>query len=191
MRFDHFRLVAPIYEFVIPTPDLSRLRAVADLRATDRLLDVGGGTGRISKHLASAVASAALLDVSYGMLRQAEGRDLRLCQGSVEALPFPDGVFDRIVAVDSFHHFPNQRVAAQELLRILAPGGRLIIEEPDVRRFLVKLVALGETLALMRSRFRTPDELIDFFQSPTTSVELHVANHTYWVAVDKGGAVDS
>ncbi|MBN1248943.1 MAG: methyltransferase domain-containing protein [Anaerolineae bacterium] len=185
MRLDHFGLVAPIYERVIRTPDLGRLRAVADLQPTDRLLDVGGGTGRVSMHLESAVASAWVLDFSHGMLRQAVGKGLDVCQGAAEALPFSDGAFDKIVAIDSFHHFVDHQRAAQELLRVLAPGGRLTIEEPDIRRFAVKLVALGETLALMRSRFWRPDELAGFFRGPTTSIKIHAEDHTYWLTVDK------
>jgi hypothetical protein len=49
----------------------------------------------------------------------------------------------------------------------------------------VKLVALGETLALMGSRFRPPAELSAFFRTPVTDVNVYVAAHTYWVAVDK------
>lgn len=185
MRLDLFGLIAPIYERVIPTPDLSQLKSVAGLAPTDRLLDVGGGTGRISAHLESIVASTWIVDVSYGMLEQAAGRGLRLCQGIAEALPFQDGAFDKIVAVDSFHHFIDHGYAARELLRVLAPGGRLVVEEPDIRRFAVKLVALGERLALMRSRFRPPDELADYFRRATTTVTTLAEDHTYWLIIEK------
>jgi demethylmenaquinone methyltransferase/2-methoxy-6-polyprenyl-1,4-benzoquinol methylase len=185
MHLDHFGLVAPIYERVIRTPDLTRLRTVANLQATDRLLDVGGGTGRISRHLVSKVTTAWIIDLSHGMLRQAKDGGIGLCQGVAEALPYPNGAFDKIVAVDSFHHFADHKLAADELLRILRPGGRLTIEEPDIRSFVVKLVALGEKLALMHSHFRPPQELVGLFRRDNTSVHLYATDHTYWLTVDK------
>lgn len=61
--------------------------------------------------------------------------------------------------VDAYHHLADQARALQEMWRILAPGGRLIIEEPDIASFAVRLVALGERLLLMRSRFRSAEHI--------------------------------
>ena len=78
--------------------------------------------------------------------------------------------------VDAFHHFVQpsaaqaQPVAATELLRVLKPGGRLVVEEPDIRRPGVKMIALMEKVLLMRSRFLTPDELAAVFQAAGAQV---------------------
>jgi demethylmenaquinone methyltransferase/2-methoxy-6-polyprenyl-1,4-benzoquinol methylase len=84
---------------------------------------------------------------------------VRRTQSQVDRLPFGDGQFARILVVDAFHHFSNQLAALRELARVLQPGGRLLLEEPDIRRAGVKLIALAETLALMGSRFRKPDDM--------------------------------
>jgi demethylmenaquinone methyltransferase/2-methoxy-6-polyprenyl-1,4-benzoquinol methylase len=98
------------------------------------------------------------------MLREARQKQMIACCGLAEHLPFADGAFDRIVMVDTFHHLHDQHVAAKETLRVLRPGGRLVIEEPDIRRWSVKLVALGERLLLMRSRFYSIADLASVFK---------------------------
>jgi ubiquinone/menaquinone biosynthesis C-methylase UbiE len=185
-QFDHFGFVAGIYDRVITTSAAERLAALARLTPADRLLDAGGGTGRVATQLRPHVGHLAVLDLSYGMLRQAVRKGfLAPCQGVAEALPFADATFTKIVAVDTLHHFGSQADAALELLRVLAPGGCLVVEEPDIRQLVVKLVALGEKLALMRSRFLPPDVVADLFLTPMTSVRVVEEPPNYWVVVDK------
>ncbi len=57
------------------------------------------------------------------------------------------------------HHFPDQAQAVAELVRTLAPGGRIVVQEPNENRWTGKAVALGEKLLGMRSRF-LPAEVI-------------------------------
>jgi demethylmenaquinone methyltransferase/2-methoxy-6-polyprenyl-1,4-benzoquinol methylase len=188
---DLFGLVAPLYDAVagIAEPDVELFAELADLSNAYRCLDAGGGTGRVAEALATALPEAApvwVADISSGMLRQAQDKPMLVpCRAAAEALPFPDGAFPAVVAVDTFHHFHDHAEAARELVRVLAPGGRLVIEEPDVRRFAVKLVALGERLALMRSHFYPPDELMAFFEDDELELELHEEGHVYWVVVKK------
>jgi demethylmenaquinone methyltransferase/2-methoxy-6-polyprenyl-1,4-benzoquinol methylase len=188
---DLFGLVAPFYDAVagIAQPNIERLNALAKLEGADRFLDAGGGTGRVAQALQQLLPEGTpvwLVDLSSGMLQQAaEKSGIVPCRAAAEALPFPDGYFPAILAIDTFHHFHDHARAARELIRILAPGGRLVIEEPDVRRFVVKLVALGERLALMRSHFYPPDELMGFFDADDLMLDLHEEDHTYWLVVEK------
>ena len=185
--FDHFGVLAPLYERFIRPPDVGLLRDLCAPEPGHQLLDVGGGTGRVSQYFRGDVVRVCIVDVSAGMVREALAKG-GFCAGLgvAEHLPFRDGAFERIIAVDSFHHFRDHARAARELARVLAPGGRLVIEEPDVRRFVVKLVALGEILTLMRSRFRPPRELMRFFDTPGLRVKLHEnESPNFWVVVEK------
>ncbi len=186
---DHFGLLSPLFDRLIRPADPAQLLALLRLEPGQRLLDVGGGTGRITQALAGAGVALTLLDPSLGMLRQAQGKGCCVpCQGIAEALPFATGSFARVLAVDSFHHFWDYNRAAAELVRILAPGGRLVIEEPDVRRPVVKLVALAERLALMRSQFHPPDALAARFHAVGARVTLHylAGNPNFWAVVEAG-----
>ena len=160
---DHFGLLAPFYDRIFRGLNLDRVQEWLDLPAT-RLLDVGGGTGRVSGGL-KGVGTIIVIDPSRAMLRAARGKNgLCLTNAHAEKIPFPDGSFDRVLVVDAFHHFCDQEQAAGELLRVLAPGGRLVIEEPNIARWGVKLIALGERLALMGSRFFHPESMRRMFE---------------------------
>lgn len=155
---DHFDLLASFYERVIPPPDPAEITELLRLPTAGRLLDAGGGTGRVSAGLRDQVGTLVVSDLSRNMLRQARAKaSLRPVQAHAETLPFPDGSFDRVLVVDALHHFCSQRDALRDLLRVLGSGGRLVIEEPDYTRTAVKVVAIAEKLAFMRSRFYTPE----------------------------------
>lgn len=163
---DHFGLLAPIYERVIRPASLTRLKRLIALESHDRLLEVGGGTGRIGGRLVTAADAVVILDPSHKMLKQAKAKQgALLCQGVAERLPFPEGAFTKVIAVDSFHHFREYREAVTEMLRVLTVGGRLVIEEPDISLWQVKLVALAETLTLMRSHFWRLEDLVSLLES--------------------------
>ncbi len=158
-RLDHFSVIAPFYDHIFGGLASPRLRELLALPAC-RLLDVGGGTGRVVSTFAAEVDEVVLCDVSRGMLAEARTKPhVRGVRGRSEHLPFPDGAFDRVLVVDAFHHFADHRKAARELVRVVAPGGRLVVQDMNVERLPVKLVALGERLLLMGSRFYRPLEL--------------------------------
>jgi ubiquinone/menaquinone biosynthesis C-methylase UbiE len=185
--FDHFNLLAPFYERLIASPDTGRLEDLLDLPISGRLLDAGGGTGRVSSHLRPQVNQVVLTDVSSGMLQQAKQKEIfSVSLARAESLPFPGDLFDRVLVVDALHHFHNQEMAIEELLRVLRVGGRMVIEEPDLSRFKVKLIALGEKVALMRSHFYSPERIAEFASRLGYPARIERDNQiTAWIVVDK------
>ena len=186
-QFDHFAAIAPLYARVSYSKT-ELMRGLAALPVRGRLLDVGGGTGRVSSALRGLVDTAVIADVSLGMLKQlpraAVDLDPACCYS--EALPFADNSFERVIMVDALHHVMDQAGSAREMFRVLKPGGLLIIEEPDIRTFGVKLIALAEKLLLMRSHFMAPDavrKLLDTFGGAECTI--HAEDGTAWVVVAK------
>ncbi|NUM44759.1 MAG: class I SAM-dependent methyltransferase [Anaerolineales bacterium] len=184
--FDHFDFLAPFYETFIPPKAPEEMWAHADLPATGALLDAGGGTGRVAQYMHGKAHPVIVADLSCKMLGEARQKDgLRPVCSHTEKLPFPDGAFARIIMVDALHHVVDQRATTAELWRTLQPGGRLVIEEPDLRTFVVKLLALAEKLALMRSHFLSPPRIAELFPYPNARVRVETGKFNAWVIVEK------
>ncbi len=185
-KLDHFGFLAPLYETFIPPKAPEEMWALADLPVSGALLDAGGGTGRVAQHMRGKAEPVVVADLSCKMLAEAQKKDglLPVCSHT-ESLPFPDESFARIIMVDAFHHVCDQRRTVDELWRLLQPGGVLVIEEPDVRSFGVKLVALAEKLALMRSHFLSPQRIADLFQFPRCHVRVEREGYTAWIIARK------
>jgi ubiquinone/menaquinone biosynthesis C-methylase UbiE len=117
---------------------VERLRKVVPEGARfGRVLEVGAGTGFFTINLAlgGALPGAALeaSDISQGMLDvcAANGREhglqITTTQGDAEDLPYEDDAFDLVIGHAFIHHLPVPGKALQEMHRVLAPGGTLVI----------------------------------------------------------------
>lgn len=185
MPFDHFEFLAPFYDRVIRFDRLEKMLDVLALPAEGTLLDAGGGTGRVAEALRTHVDRIVVADISPGMLAEARLKDLVVTCTQTEKLPFPDNHFERVLMVDALHHVIHQSETVHEMYRVLKPGGRLVIEEPDIRTFSVKLVALAEKLARMRSHFLSPSEIAGMVSGNGAEVEILTQDYNAWVVVTK------
>jgi SAM-dependent methyltransferase len=99
-----------------------------DLRGL-RVLDVAGGDGYWAAQARRRGAWAVALDLSRPKL--VYGRTLTAPPGLVEgdalALPFADASFDRVMSVCAIEHFDDGERALDEMTRVLAPGGELVM----------------------------------------------------------------
>lgn len=184
---DHFGLLAPSYERLIRPVFPARLAEWLDLPAGGTLLDVGGGTGRIAQFFSARAGLTVVADISLGMLRFAARKPrITPLRAASEHLPLADETFDRIFMVDALHHVEDARQTLAELWRALRPGGRLIIEEPDIRAFPVKIIALFEKLVLMRSHFYSGEQIANMLSDQEASaVQVVIQEYTVWVMFDK------
>ncbi len=186
--FDHFSLIAPFYERFIPLRKDENLFRFVDLPRDGILLDAGGGTGRVSKAFQDRIGTIVIVDLSLRMLTQAGGNPgLHAVNSLIECIPFSDQVFDRVIMVDAFHHVINQRETARELWRVVRPGGRIVIEEPNIKKFSVKLVAVAEKLVLMRSHIISASKIAGLFNFPGSRTQIEYEGFNAWVIIERQG----
>ena len=99
-----------------------------DLRGL-RVLDVAGGDGYWAAQARGRGAQAVALDLAPAKLRR--GRQLSappvLIRGDALALPFADARFDRVMSICALEHFDDGARALDEMARVLAPGGELVM----------------------------------------------------------------
>lgn len=184
--FDHFGFLAPFYENFIKPKSPDFLAGLLDLPVNGTILDVGGGTGRVSGFFTSQAEQIIIADLSEKMLIQSlEKNGLVPVCTHAEKLPFPDDYFERVIMVDALHHVCDQKEATHELWRVVKPGGKIIIEEPDINHWGVKLVALGEKIALMRSHFLTPTKILSLYRQYTDNLQIHKDGHNAWIVIQK------
>jgi len=108
-----------------------------DLSPSDRVLDVGCGSGMAIGLLAKAASDGFVAGVDYSseMVRQATRRNapevvagrVELRHGDAMELPFPDGWFDVVCAIETLYFWPDPLRGLQEARRVLRPGGRLAV----------------------------------------------------------------
>ena len=103
--FDHFGILAPVYEKYIKPKYPEKLAELTQLPIQGSLLDVGGGTGRVSQFFLEDVSRIYLADLSHKMLVESLSKNGLLPTSShSEFLPFPKEHFERIIMIDTLHH---------------------------------------------------------------------------------------
>lgn len=133
------RLKSELYALLGRNPKSNRMVvAIADLESIHVVLDVGCGPGAAVRAAAGSVAWAVGVDRSEPMIaiarRRSEGfSNAEFVAAGAEDLPFPDATFDRVWTVHAFHHWEDRDRGIAECLRVLKPGGRLLIVESETK----------------------------------------------------------
>src|SRR5262245_17651010 len=130
---------------------LSALVRLAEAQPRANLLEVGCGGGHVLQQFPQARRTG--IDLSANMLRRARVRlngTVQLLRGSAEQLPFADARFDVVLCTEVLEHVPDPAVVISELIRVAAPGARVIISIPNERNIDLAKRVLRRTPVLSR-----------------------------------------
>lgn len=181
-----FDRIHPVYDLVMPPVRSGPLRrglALAD-GPVERVLDVGGGTGRAAKAL--DVPDRVVVDATRSMLKRVPTGIGRLLASATD-LPVADGAADAVIVVDAFHHLPEHDRVLAEAFRVLRPGGVLVVRDFNRATLRGRLLEFGEHVIRMESTFLTAAELAGRLDAAGFEVERLGEGFTYTVTGRKPG----
>ena len=106
-----------------------------------KILDAGGGTGRMTLPLANLGYQVTLSDLSPGMLAVAKEKlqkeglldRVNIKEADLASLPFNDETFDFVIRLHGAFSYPNSLKAAKELTRVTKKGGKIIVDALSYR----------------------------------------------------------
>jgi len=133
-----------------------------------RILDIGCGGGRNIRTLAETASTGHVDGVDYSPASLEVARDtnadliesarVSIQQASVSQLPFPDGSFDLVTAVETHYYWPDLPKDLREILRVLKPGGQLLIIAETYKGRRMDWLFRPVMRLLFRATYLSPDE---------------------------------
>ena len=134
---DQFTRQASVFNAAAPIANEDALKLIVEAGRPgpgDTVLDVACGGGLVARAFAPLVRHATGIDVTPAMLDQARkaASEKGLANtswdlGDVTALPYADGSFTIVATRFSFHHFLDPLAVLREMVRVCAPGGRVVV----------------------------------------------------------------
>lgn len=155
------------------------------------ILDVGCGGGRTVHSLAALATEGSVVGLDYSAASVAVSRDLnaqeihagrvRIEQGSVAALPFPDRTFDVVTAVETHYYWPDLPANVREVVRVLKPGGTFVLIAETYRGGPLRML-YGIIMPLLRAAFLSDQEHRDLLaQAGLDEVTTHHVSGRNWI----------
>ena len=147
-----FRSVATRYDIMNDLMSLGTHRLIkrftielSGLRQGNRVLDLAGGTGDLSIRFSPIVGKeghVVLADINAAMLKVGRDRivdrglqsNITVAQSDAECLPFANNCFDCVCIAYGLRNVTRKGRALESILRVLKPGGRLLVLSPRIRR---------------------------------------------------------
>ena len=134
---DQFTRQATPFSTAAPIASEAALRMIIDAAEPgpdDTVLDVACGGGIVVCAFAPHLQHATGIDVTPAMLERARALaaekalvNVTWQEGEVERLPYPDGAFTIVVTRFAMHHFLDPAAVFREMVRVCAPGGRVVV----------------------------------------------------------------
>lgn len=166
------------YERARPQYAADAVAWIAERLPLGRVLDLGAGTGKLTRQLLGVADSVVAVEPDDDMRAMLERvlPHVESLRGSAEAIPLPDASVDAVTVAQAFHWFDLDR-ALPEIHRVLRPGGRLALVwnmrdlDDPVQRGVEDLLAplRGRLTAQREGKWRAPLAASPLFGEPETA----------------------
>jgi ubiquinone/menaquinone biosynthesis C-methylase UbiE len=155
------------------------------------ILDVGCGGGRTIEKLAALAPKGMVYGVDYanGSVAASRARNAQLIQAgrveikqaSVSQLPFPDGKLDLVTAVETQYYWPDLLKDMQEVLRVLKPGGTLLIIAESYKKGAYNALQRPVMKLLKSSNLGVDDQRELFSKAGYTDIQIFEEHAKGWI----------
>ncbi|MFB6267978.1 MAG: class I SAM-dependent methyltransferase [Halodesulfurarchaeum sp.] len=179
-----YRFVSRFYDVLRPLfagfqATREQYHSFLELGPSDRILDLGCGTGESTRPLIGDGREVCGIDLSARQLTQARRKEdlspVSFILGDGMALPFRANRFDAVTSVGSLQHVPDVSLALEEAHRVTRPGGRLFVvgpKRPESR--------VGGAIADALMHFMVPEEMRSMARAAGyVEVETHLVHMDY------------
>jgi len=129
-----------------------------DLNGSEKVLDIGGGTGLTAKHIANKVKEFVLIDKSDKMIKQNK-LDIRTITGDFLEYNFENELFDIIILSDVVHHIKEQKKLFKKVYSLLKNSGIVLVHDFNINSKRVKLLEQFEKKLFGEVFFKTDLEM--------------------------------
>lgn len=175
-RFAHF------YDFFMIVTGLYKTKHIlklAPLKANQRILDIGGGTGYLARKLLGEQREIHVIDTSPDMIRYLDDSPVITTIGDGKSTPYKDNYFHGIILSDAYHHIEQQDALLEEIDRILSPDGFLLIYEFNKSSLLATMIGWLEEKFISPVFYVTPQKLKEKVSQRNYILQKEI-NKGYW-----------
>ena len=204
-----FRSVATRYDIMNDLMSLGTHRLIkrftielSGLRQGNRILDLAGGTGDLSIRFSPIVGKeghVVLADINAAMLKVGRDRivdrglqsNITVAQSDAECLPFADNCFDCVCIAYGLRNVTRKERALESILRVLKPGGRLLVLEfsKPQNRFISKAYDAFSELWPIAGKAIVGDS--ESYRYLVESIRVHPDQEALLAMLDDAGFVDT
>ena len=150
----------------------------------DRILDVGAGLGTIANSLTEFSEEVFALEPNDEKLEYTKAKHsaVKAFSATAAQIPFPTSYFDKLYALVSFHHFPDQGDALEEFRRVTKKDGLILIQELDPNDDGKFLAFFEKKIVRNKTTFLSPSQLDELVSSRGfKTIEIKKGNRGYFL----------
>ncbi len=185
MKKSLFDKMHGFYDFYMMVFNQYRRENVIDILCPERsekILDIGGGTGYVSSKIQHLCKELHLIDMSINMLKVAKKKGIKNVEiASCYSMPFSNGTFDAIILTDVIHHLNNHSQLISEIKRVLKVGGKLIVYDFDFEKKMTKLISKWESLFFRDLQFVEKKTFLRYLSESGFNIKNELSKSNWFI----------